>query len=249
MIRFFITLAFLVNSFSISNVCAESKSKNVRIINGTPTSPNSISVVRISVTEDGESFLCTGTMIAPDVVLTARHCVTSTPSNHIVTLRGRRYGVSRVRIHPLARETQSGLIYDVALLYLRRNPNASYFPIITKRSARSGDTIYIYGYGLDDNGNTGRLLTGSMTIESTNTRWIISEFNGNGSNTCSGDSGGPAFSIFTDSNGNSGLGLVGVTSGGIREDCQAGDVSYFTNLQSSVTRRFLTSSVTKLRQR
>ena len=216
---------------------------STRIINGSPVSRSSIPVVEINIRDVDGSFLCSGTMIAQDVVLTARHCVVSRASSHTVILRGRSYPVSKVRIHPLSRNTSSGPVYDAALLFLRRNPKSSFFPLITKRTVRAGDTIYIYGYGIDNYGSTGRLYSGSMTVASTNSRWIISNFDGQGSNTCQGDSGGPAFGLYTNASGQQALGLVGVTSGGERQDCQAGDVSYFTNLQSTSTRNFLRGAI------
>jgi V8-like Glu-specific endopeptidase len=244
---FCLVLLLLILTSISSNCFSESANNSrkisTRIINGTPVSRNSIPVVEINVRDDDGNFLCSGTMIAPNVVLTARHCVVSRASSHTVILKGRSYAVSKVRIHPLSRNTSSGPVYDAALLFLRRNPNSSYFPLLTSRTMRSGDTIYIYGYGIDDNGSTGRLYSGSMVVARTNSRWIISNFDGEGSNTCQGDSGGPAFALYTNSSGRQALGIVGVTSGGEREDCQAGDVSYFTNLQSSSTRSFLRGAI------
>ncbi len=222
-----------------------------RIIDGTAVARTSIPVVQININTSQGQFLCSGTMVAQDVVLTARHCVTNRASDHVVNLKGRRYGVSRVRIHPSAREVSNGsIIYDIALLYLRRNPKSNYFPIITSRSAQPGDSIYIYGYGLDENGDTQRLKAGRMTVARTSSRWVFANFTGDGdSNTCEGDSGGPAFGSYQDSNGIEYLGLVGATAGGYREDCGVGDESYFTNLQSSTALNFLRRNIRSLARR
>ena len=222
-----------------------------RIIEGQPVDKRSISIAEIDIREGGDDFLCSGTMIAPDVVLTASHCVTKRASDHTVILKGRSYGVSKVVVHPLAQETKSGdLIYDIALLFLRRDPKSSYFPILTSRNARAGDSIYIYGYGLDENKDSGVLKTGTMTVTATSRRWVNATYTGNAdNNTCEGDSGGPAFETFRASNGTMSLGLVAVTAGGVKEDCSVGDNSFFTNLQSKETVDFLRRNVSKLRRR
>ena len=222
-----------------------------RIINGTVVSRQSIPVVEISIHASDGNYLCSGTMIAPDVVLTASHCVTKTASNHIVNLKGHRYGVSKVRVHPLAQTLSNGdIIYDLALLYLRRNPKSNYFPIITSRKAQAGDSIYIYGYGLDENQNTGQLKTGQMTVENVSSRWVFANYTGNGdSNTCEGDSGGPAFGVYLDKNNQQYLGLIAVTAGGTLYDCSVGDQSYFTNVQSSAAVSFMKKNVRSFARR
>lgn len=52
------------------------------------------------------------------------------------------------------------------------------------------------------------------------------------SNTCNGDSGGPATYTVVDPNGAvSAVGVVGITSTGTVQNCAPGDLSLFTNLQ------------------
>jgi V8-like Glu-specific endopeptidase len=224
---------------------------HTRIIDGTPVARTSIPVVQISIASPDGTYLCSGTMVASDVVLTASHCVTKRPSEHIVNLKGRRYSVARVRVHPYAREAADGsIINDVALLYLRRNPRSDYFPIITSRKAQPGDSMFIYGYGLDENQRAGNLRTGTMKIASTNARWVYANFTGQGdSNTCDGDSGGPAFGVYTDRQGMQYLGLIAATAGGYRADCAVGDESYFTNLQATSMVKFLRSNIRSLARR
>lgn len=238
-------LAFIIIFYSDSVICAPNSKSKFRIINGISINSASVPIVELIVTTADGVFLCSGTMIAPNVVLTASHCVTNKPSQHLVYLEGKRYSVSKVKINPNAKLTAYGLVYDIALLYLKRNPKSTYFPIITSRSIKPGDPLSIFGYGLDNHGYSGRLLGGSMSVNGTDQRWIYASFDGVSSlsNTCSGDSGGPAFGNYINSDGQTRLGLVGVTSGGFNQDCSIGDESYFTNLQGAPTIKFLRKSV------
>ena len=85
----------------------------------------------------------------------------------------------------------------------------------------------IAGYGVDENDRSGRFQAGTMTVSGVRDRFIDTEFNGEGSNTCSGDSGGP-FLVHTGSE----WALAGVTSGGDTVDCLSGN-SDFARLRNS----------------
>ena len=242
-------LCSVVTLFSDGKVSAQTSSLSFanihpRIINGTTVSRRSIPVPEIIIQQSNGEFLCSGTMIAPNIVLTASHCVTARASDHTVVLYGKNYAVSKV-INTVARTQPNGdILYDIALLVLKTNPRSKYFPIITSRKTVAGDSLYIYGYGVNDTGNTDVLEMGSMVVSSTSSQWVNADYIGNGdSNTCEGDSGGPAFGKYTTKSGQIAYGLVATTAGGELANCGVGDHSYFINLQSSVVLSFLKRNV------
>ena len=95
----------------------------------------------------------------------------------------------------------------------------------------------IFGFGFTENGvvGLGTLRSGEMRVEETDTNHILAIFDGSGSNTCSGDSGGPALA----QNGSGAWGIIGITSTGTVEGCGVGDESIFTNLSDPAMLAFI----------
>jgi secreted trypsin-like serine protease len=68
--------------------------------------------------------LCTGSVIAPDRVLTAAHCVDSAPNMRVRTSSassfsgGQEVEVTEVVVHPEVRRVRGGLLNDLAVLHL-----------------------------------------------------------------------------------------------------------------------------------
>lgn len=184
------------------------------------------------------NVLCTGTLIHPEVVLTAGHCVlmaesgysgwdyTHSPSSIAVWggAAGETFiaGVDAVRVHPGWDGIIGETVPDVALLRLDR-------AVTTLEPQRLrdfpmpavDDPAVIVGYGVDESGVGGRHRFGDTTILDVNNFFIE---NGGESNTCSGDSGGP---LFTEQDG--AWVVTGVTSFGV-EECQLDDFGFSLNL-------------------
>jgi hypothetical protein len=174
------------------------------------------------VTEFGENAvgLCTGTLIAPNLVLTARHCVArsggenvvcgsspfsapvpaggihvttaSSPSHSSVFFDGR-----SVSVPPEGNDTCG---FDLALVTLARNvPPDVARPAVPRIDVRaiSGEAYVALGYGIDDDGNAtaGRMRLDGLVVQCSAGRCgnflTDTEFLGE-EGVCSGDSGGPA---------------------------------------------------------
>lgn len=182
---------------------------------------------------------CTATLIAPNLLLTARHCVSTSEDEDEVVVCGRSdlgqtYTADRLRasnaldvrdstrwyrgasVH-VPEEGSDTCGYDVALVVLTENVPASVaVPAIPRidREVTHGEPYIAVGYGEDERGEQGgRQSLDGLTVACAPGQCgrvaPNGEFVGD-TGVCQGDSGGPAF----DTDGK----LVGIVSRGA-EDC------------------------------
>ncbi|MDE4910548.1 MULTISPECIES: S1 family peptidase [Methylobacterium] len=197
------------------------------VINGATTrDPNGARsfVVRIESTE-GE--ICSGTLIAPDLVLSAAHCVMRPAGYTVISVdrsfRQHRTPVIAASMHPdfvpgTTPEDQPGV--DLALLKLEQPLGNDYVPLDPRGagSISNGEPVDIAGFGVvaENRRNSARVLRlahlvsiGSLQVANRVTvvtdRRRMAETSGAGA--CLGDSGGP---ILT--GGPGGYRIVGVVS-------------------------------------
>jgi secreted trypsin-like serine protease len=223
----------------LSNNACETLGLNARIINGTECSTSDSPVVRITLLfNNGSGASCSGTMLTQTHVLSAAHCFTAEVRSASITANGRRIDGVRYFRHPGYTPTSQALFKDVAVLELGSNAGLPTVPLMVSSSVESGDVVKIFGFGLDENGNSGALRSGEMRVSDVTTDHLISSFGGDGSNHCSGDSGGPA--IFA---GKNGIGIVGIISSGFLKECGVGDTSLFANTQSAEYLNFIRQTV------
>ncbi|KAJ1899492.1 Chymotrypsin-like elastase member 2A [Kickxella alabastrina] len=198
---------------------------------------NFIAYVNIISTEYGASY-CTGSLIAPDVVLTAAHCVYATQTilhtpdqlhvrfTHITP----KYPTTIpshevVSIIPHPKFVLNDLNDDVALLILA---NAVSDEVATRVKLYTGDyyldtPLEAAGFGATDPLNKTKantlmkvdLQVGSISmcsnyIRGYNREYLICTDGSAGKSTCNGDSGGPLLTPVD--NGSAGFALLGLTS-------------------------------------
>jgi secreted trypsin-like serine protease len=236
------------SSVTATNTCANlglvtTKSLEIaKIRNGTGCDVNNASpVVMLWVTTaDGRRGICSGTMITTHTVLTAGHCLDGRIAVDVAYgSSGGGFLVQRASsfmAHPDYSYTDSHLVNDVGIVYLPAPVATATLPILVSVTPKVGDLTSIYGYGLTgaNSYDSGVLRSGSSLVSGVTDQKIISVYDGNRSNTCSGDSGGP---MVLPAGGLQGI--IGVTSSGTTENCDVGDWSSYSKLQNSSIQNFL----------
>ncbi len=148
---------------------------------------------------DGE-MSCTGTLIGPRKVLTAGHCTSGVSASRMTfkigpnadkpeaTLR-----VSAVKPHPGF--SFSTIDDDIGLVTLAQDAPVEPMKVVIKmESSWVGRNLVFVGYGVSDGYNqTGSGLKRSVTMPISEVSATQFRYEVRGRNTCSGDSGGPAF--------------------------------------------------------
>ena len=184
-------------------------------------------------------LMCSGTLIGCDRFLTAAHCVcrgegsacqSPAPEQplRVYLQNAGFFAVLRRHVHP----DYSFPDNDIAVLELSR-PAVGLIPSpLAAASVPLGTEATIVGFGRSGGGQedygikqAGPVLTAECPPDAAGPGHICWAFDGEGSNTCNGDSGGP---LFIEQDG--ALAVAGVTSGGTRRDCLAGDRSYDTDV-------------------
>lgn len=172
--------------------------------------PNGIrrSVVQI---ESSRGELCSGAVIAPDLVLTAAHCVLQRASYRVVVVdhRFRRFAVRAIAaaLHPsfvpgTTPRTQPGI--DLAILKLAQPLGPEFTPLDPASAAQvgQGEFVDLAGFGLagEEMRGTARILRRTRlvslgTLQVANKVLVVADEDRlaetTGSGACRGDSGGP----------------------------------------------------------
>jgi len=179
---------------------------------GTPD--NNSAVVAIT-NGPGTGFFCSGTLITPNVVLTAAHCLEGMNTSTIQIMFGDSVGsgtyvqTTEAIMHP-AYDSYS-ITNDIALIRLDGSAPANVAPIpalppgLALAVADEGSTIDISGFGQTETSSSGDKLHVSVTLTkvcpgpngcSFGSGWAVPGSIGyprTPGGTCYGDSGGPAF--------------------------------------------------------
>lgn len=141
---------------------------------------------------------CTATLIHPQAVLTAAHCVDDEGAQQFVieTELGDLYvPITEVTSHPRYHgRSQTGQSHDLAVAILAHPVHAVAIPeIMTERQLRIGDTVRLIGYGWTDYEGTlpEQKHTGLADVDAISSLWIQLRREEGEAQSCPGDSGSP----------------------------------------------------------
>lgn len=182
---------------------------------------------------------CTGTLVNPELVVFASHCMFfaggSGPAlasfGETVDAPAREVATSSCTMYPGWMPDDSGLGVDVAFCVLAEPViDVPIVPILMgceTEVLQPGQEITLVGYGVVDNGTFG---TKSEVVTTVNALEGETEINvgGNGTSSCNGDSGGPAYVQLDDGSWR----VFGITSRGISGNCA--DASIYGLMHSHV---------------
>ncbi|KAI1991549.1 hypothetical protein LOZ51_003836 [Ophidiomyces ophidiicola] len=220
-----VAAALSMPALSIAGVLSEAKVLSSRIVGGSMAKPGQFpALVAIEV---GGFQNCGGTLLGPNLVLTAGHCVRGHLTNTLTTRveGGITVGVSSYKIHP--RYYQPKFDHDLAVVHLAssiaRGESIDYGNLAAAGTdVAAGSTVTVAGWGWTRNSDTATttaLLYASIpvmdratcathyageSLEITQTM-ICAGMKGRVS--CKGDSGGPVYDA-------SGRQIVGVIAWG-----------------------------------
>ena len=182
---------------------------------------------------------CTGTLVAPRIVVTAAHCLNDVDTAQLMAVTfaadvATATDADRVRaIDARIDPTWTSGVDDVALLRLEQDAPVAPATLDLASPAKTSASVTVVGFGADGAGNTGKRLSGTALVGTV--RAGDFEITASPAMTCNGDSGGPAFE--TEGSGEQ---IVGITSYG-NEACTTG-----TEMRVDALSSFLTSAMADL---
>lgn len=167
-----------------------------------PAPELSKNLVMVLTRSAGGAGFCTAEVLAPNVVLTAAHCVTKAADMRVhfndTASPPRLIEVAEVKVHPQFHADAIKMrerSVDLALVRLKTPLPADFTPLPfgEMREIDLGTRLEVAGYGLTQEGearSSGKLMQAEVTLRAPLSMLLL-WMDGKGTGACTGDSGGP----------------------------------------------------------
>lgn len=247
------------DSSSAASACsAIGFNSSLKIANGEQCLANSGSdtsaVVRLSISSsDGTVGTCTGTVIAPNAVLTAAHCFAFDRVSSvrvIVTSNGEKRAIasSGVSVHPGFTVSSEGIFFnDVAVVRVATTLPVVPVGLLARPNVpQVSEDVLVAGYGQRDSssGAEEEVVAGRAVIRIVTENHIRIDYRDGESHPCRGDSGGALF-IEQDNGALAVVGVVSQSDPSVPGDriCEEGDITLYANIQEPGVAGFIRGSL------
>ena len=207
----------------------------IEILNGSECSADRSSIVLLNMSNGGQ---CSGTVIAPNAVLTAAHCLDEGVASLTVWL-----GPPTVPITAQSFVYYPGYVFntpntfDVGVIQMPEALPRTAFSILTSRDAQTGEPAILVGWGRDQNSAPSTLRAGSTTVSNVTSSRLETIFAPPSSSVCQGDSGGPILLSY-----GTGWAIGGITSATSNNVCNTG-TNFYQSVRHPSVRDFIRQHV------